>query len=280
MPRVSVILGVRDGMPWLPEAVASVLGQTLADLELVIVDDGSADGTAAWLAGLPDARVRVLHQAPAGLARALNRGVAASGAPLIARMDADDVALPERLARQAEYLDRHPEVGILGTGWRVLGPGGEVLEPPPPPADDAAIRAALPRRNPLAHPTVMLRRAVGDRAGWYDERLPVAQDYDLWLRLLGRTRFANLPEPLLLRRYTAAMTSLARDDARLAAELVIRWRAIRRGDLPPRALVHLVRPALGRALPPALRAAWRRRRRDGVGLVLRAGRERGGGRPL
>jgi hypothetical protein len=185
-------------------------------------------------------------------------------------MDADDVAEPERLARQVAFLDVHPEVGVLGTAWRELGPGGEVVEVPPPPGNDARIRALLPRRNPIAHPTVMLRRAVGDAVGWYDPRLPVAQDWDLWIRLARVTRFANLAEPLLRRRFSRGMTSLALEDLRLETEIRLKWRAVRRGDLPLSALVHLLRPALARAVPSGLRAARHRRRRDGVGLVFRA----------
>jgi len=91
----------------------------------------------------------------------------------------------------------------------------------------------------------------------------------LWLRVASRTRFANLPEPLLARRFSAAMTSLARDDLRLATEIRVRWAAIRRHDLPARAAVFLLRPAIVRLLPRALRTAYRRRRRDGVGLAVR-----------
>ena len=269
-PRVAVLLSVHDGMPWLAGAVASVLGQTREDFELVVVNDGSTDGTAAYLAGLADPRLIVARQPRAGLAAALNWAVGRSTAPLVARMDADDVAEPERLARQVAFLDAHPEVGVLGTAWREVGPGGEVLDVPPPPGGDARIRALLPRRNPIAHPTVMLRRAVGDAVGWYDPRLPVAQDWDLWIRVARLTRFANLAEPLLRRRFSPSMTSLALEDLRLETEIRLKWRAVRRGDLPLSALVHLVRPALARVTPPALRAARHRRRTDGVGLVFRA----------
>jgi glycosyltransferase involved in cell wall biosynthesis len=239
------------------------------DLELVVVDDGSTDGTPAVLAAVRDPRCRVLTIAAAGIATALNHGIAAARAPLVARMDADDIALPQRLARQAAFLERHPEVGVLGTGWREEGPGGEIVEVEPPPADDAAIRRVLRRRNPIAHPTVVIRRAVGDSVGWYDARLPVVQDYDLWLRLLPHTRFANLPEPLLVRRFSATMTSLARDDLRLATEMRVKWAAVRRGDVPAAAVVHLLRPALVRLLPHAVRRARRRRRTGGLGLAAR-----------
>ena len=109
---------VRDGERFVGEAVESVLGQTLADLELIVVDDGSTDSTPALLAGFAraDARVRVLTQAVGGLTSTLNAGCALVRAPLIARMDADDVALPDRLERQVAFLDAHPDVALLGGG--------------------------------------------------------------------------------------------------------------------------------------------------------------------
>ena len=270
-PRVSVVMPVRDIATYVGGAVESILTQSFDDLELVVVDDGSRDDTASVLAAVRDARLRYARQPAAGITVALNRGIALSRGELIARMDGDDVALPERLARQVAFLDAHPDVGVLGTGWRELGPGGRIVDVAPPIADDAGLRAALPRRNPFAHPTVIVRRSVGDAVGWYDERWPVAQDYDLWIRLAAATRFANLREPLLLRRFTPAMTSLARDDLRLETEARLKWRAIRRGDLPLRAVVYVLRSVLVRAVPSRVRAARRRRRGDGVGLVAPRG---------
>src|SRR5439155_963403 len=105
-PRVSVLLAVHDGAPWVKDAVASVLAQTLADLELVVVDDGSADATPALLAGIADRRLRVERRPRAGLTRALNLALGLARAPIVARLDADDVALPERLARQVAFVVR------------------------------------------------------------------------------------------------------------------------------------------------------------------------------
>src|SRR5262245_52482798 len=99
-PAVSVLMGVRDGAPWVGEAVASVLAQTAADLELIVIDDGSTDATAATLDAIDDSRIRVEHRAPSGLTRSLNRAIELARAPLFARLDADDLAEPERLARQ------------------------------------------------------------------------------------------------------------------------------------------------------------------------------------
>jgi glycosyltransferase involved in cell wall biosynthesis len=106
-PAVSVVMGVFDGAPWVGAAVASLLEQTLADLEVVVIDDGSTDATPDVLASIRDPRLRIERCARQGLTRALNRALDLARAPLVARLDADDLALPERLARQREYLDAH-----------------------------------------------------------------------------------------------------------------------------------------------------------------------------
>jgi glycosyltransferase involved in cell wall biosynthesis len=261
-PGVSVLMGVRDGAPWVGEAVKSILGQTLTDLELIVIDDGSMDGTAAILERFRhDVRLRVVPQGPAGLTRSLNRALAVASAPLIARLDADDIALPERLARQRAVLDAHPEVGVLGTGAREVDESGREIRVVIPPADHAALQRALIRANPMVHSSVMMRRTVLEALGGYDERLSVAQDYDLWMRMAGVTRLANISEPLVVRRLIARRVSVTRDTARLRAEWQIRWRAVRRGAYPWWCAAFALRPALALALPAALRAGLRQTRR-------------------
>jgi len=257
-PRVSVVLAVRDGEPWVGDAVRSILGQTLTELELVAVDDGSTDDTPRTLAGFVDARVRVARRAHQGLARSLNDGVSLARAPLIARLDADDVAAPERLARQLAFLDAHPEVGLLGTGAIEIDAAGREVGCVMPPAADADIRRALIRRNVFVHSSVMLRRQILADGGGYDATFPVAQDYDLWLRLARITRLANLPEPLVVRRLLPGRVSATREADRLRAEARVRWRELRAGRYPPWCVVFALRPQLALALPAAARHAWRR----------------------
>jgi len=258
MARLSVVMAVHNAERWVREALDSVLAQTVRDLEVIVIDDGSTDGTGAILDACRDPRVRVVHQPRAGLTRSLNRGIHTSTAPLVARLDADDVALPERFARQMAFLDAHPEVGLVGTGCREIAPSGEILGTVRPPADDGAIRRGLIRRNPFVHSSVMLRRAVLEQVGGYDEGLDVAQDYDLWLRMGSVTRMANLPDPLVLRRLAPGRVSSVRDSARLRAEVWIKFRALRRGTYPPWCAVFLAKPLLALALPRAARRFLRR----------------------
>lgn len=253
-PAVSVVMAVFDGAPWVGAAVESLLAQTLADLEVVVIDDGSADATPDVLASIRDPRLRTERCARQGLTRALNRALGLARAPLVARLDADDLALPERLALQCQYLETHPDVGLLGTGAREVDPAGREVAILRPPVDDAAIRRALIRANPFVHSSMMMRRTVLDRVGGYDPSFPVAQDYDLWMRMARVTRLANRPELLVIRRLPPGRVSAVRSNDRLLAEARVRWRAVRSRAYPWWCVVFALRPVTALALP----AAWRR----------------------
>lgn len=257
VPGVSVLMSVHNGAPWVRDAVTSVFAQTLADLELIVIDDGSTDATPELLASLRDPRLRVERRARQGLTLALNRALELGRAPLLARLDADDLALPERLERQRQYLDAHPDVGLLGTGAREVDPSGREVGIVRPPADDEAIRRALIRANPFVHSSVVMRRAALDLVGGYDPSFPVAQDYDLWMRLARVTRLANLPEPLVIRRLAAGRVTAVRDDDRLRAEARIRWRAVRSHVYPWWCAAFALRPLAALVLPTAWRRAIR-----------------------
>lgn len=257
-PKVSVILSVHDGEAYLDQAVSSVFQQTFTDFEFVVVDDGSTDRTPEVLASVRDPRLVVISQPHAGLTVSLNRAIRQSRGELIARMDADDAARPERFARQVAYLDAHSEVGLLGTGSEEITPSGEVVATVVPPATDSEIRQVLIRRNPFVHSSIMARRELIERAGGYDERLPVAQDYDLWMRVAALTRLANLPESLVRRRLLPGRVSRARDSERLRAEIGVKWRALRRRVYPWWCAVFLLKPLAALALPVPLREKTRR----------------------
>jgi glycosyltransferase involved in cell wall biosynthesis len=250
-------MAVHNGEPWLADAVGSILAQTLSDLELIVVDDGSTDGTHERLATIREPRLHVLRQSRRGQTAALNRGLHAARAPLIARIDADDVALPERLARQAAFLAGHPEVGLLGTAAHEITPAGAIVRTLTPPDDDQGLRRALMRANPFIHSSVMFRRALLDAVGHYDESFAVAQDYDLWLRMSRLTRLASLPEPLVLRRLAPGRLSSARDTTRLRDEVVAKLRALRSGASPAWSAVFVARPLGALLLPTPLRRAAR-----------------------
>jgi glycosyltransferase involved in cell wall biosynthesis len=200
-PTVSVVMAVYNGARFLRHAVDSILGQSLSDLEFVIVDDGSTDNTPRILDSLCDARlVRVINDRNLGLTRSLNRGIRASSGCYLARQDADDWSLPERLARQVVFLEAHPQVGLVGTGSRWIDGQNRFVRDWLPETDPAQLQQSLLWTVPFLHGTFLFRRACLADVGGYDERLPVAQDCDLLLRLSERWEVANLSEILYVHR--------------------------------------------------------------------------------
>ena len=271
-PLVSVVLPVCNGAATLPRAIATIAGQTLRNWELVIVENGSTDGTGALAeaAAAGDPRVRVLGLPARGLVPALNAGLAAARGALIARMDADDVAAPERLERQAAFLlaPENRGIGLVGCGVEFGG--------------DRAVQAGYARHvdwlnalatpeaialhrfveSPLAHPSTMFRRELVSQFGGYrDGAFP--EDYELWLRWLDAgVRMAKVPQVLLT--WADLPGRLSRTDPRYAPEAFFRLKAqwlareLKRRVGPRRLLVW------GAGRPTRKRAAWLER--EGIAI--------------
>lgn len=208
-PLVSVIMPVHNGGPWLRPAVDSVLGQDLADFELLAVDDGSTDGSDAVLRRYAEAdpRVRVLQPPGRGLVGALNCAIVAARAPLIARLDADDIAKPERLAIQRGHLDAHPRVGLLGSFAEKIDQDGHVIGRLTPATGSDELKTLLARTNPFIHSSIMMRTDIVRRLGGFRAAFEAAEDYDLWLRVSEVAELGNLPEYLTLYRWHPANVS-------------------------------------------------------------------------
>ncbi|HUL57747.1 MAG TPA: glycosyltransferase [Anaeromyxobacteraceae bacterium] len=242
MPRVAVLMPVRNAEPTVRAAAASILRQTDRDLRLVAVDDGSTDGTPAVLARLAarDGRVEVVRGPGEGIAGALNRGLARCDAEVVARMDADDVAHPSRLARQLEALRADAALAAIGSRVRLfprraLGAGMiryaawlNGLVTPDLVARDLLVEA------PLVHPAAAIRRDTLEAlGGWRDGPFP--EDYDLWLRIAERGgRLSNLPLPLLDWRESPGRAT--RTDVRygLARHVALKAEFLARGPLAGR----------------------------------------------
>ena len=213
MPRISVLMPVRNVERYVAAAVQSVLAQTCGDFELLVLDDASTDGTADAVRQLADARLRyVRHDAPRGVAVTLNQGLDAACGEFIARMDGDDLCRPDRFALQLDWLERHPELALCGAWIRIFGERRSFLLSYPTGSD--CVRAFLLFDNPLAHPTVMWRREALARHGLrYDETCPAAQDFELWSRCARHVAMDNLPLPLVRYRVHREAVSLARQAA-------------------------------------------------------------------
>lgn len=210
VPRVSVVMAVHNGERHLRQALESLLAQRLADIEVIAVDDGSTDATPGILASVADPRLRVVRRTHAGQTPCLNVGLWLARAPYVARQDADDVSLPERLEQQAAYFDRHAEVALLGSGVTVIDEEGRHLRDYIYPSDHDALVARLMRfESPFPHTTFMFRTEVVRGLGGYDERFPKAQDFDLLFRIIVRYRIASLPVPLCQLRLSISSSTFA-----------------------------------------------------------------------
>lgn len=219
----SVVLPMCNAERYLRLSIESILEQTFRELELVIVDDGSTDGSAAIAEEYAsrDARVRLLRLQRSGLSHALNAGVAASKGWYIARMDADDIAHPDRLRKQVAFLDATPSCVLVGTSIEVIDAVDGSLGTRYFAEDhEEIVEEMLHGTFAISHPTVLMRRAAFDAAGGYDQAMYPSDDFALWLEMSKSGRLANLREPLLrYRRHEQAVSVLNRP---LHHELTIR----------------------------------------------------------
>ncbi|HEX6229835.1 MAG TPA: glycosyltransferase [Solirubrobacterales bacterium] len=235
-PAVSVVVPAYNAEAFLAEAIESVLAQTLADLELVIVDDGSTDRTAEIVAEYArrDRQVVFERQANQGQAAAANRGVALARAPLIARLDADDLAMPDRLKRQHDFFAANPAVGLLGGAVAFIDEEGRVFAQVRYPLADAEIRRRLESGNPFVQSAVMFRRSAFERVGGYRPGFDLAEDVDLWLRIAEHFELANLPHEVVAYRVHAGQSSERALELQaihsLAAHVAARHRRAGRSD--------------------------------------------------
>ncbi len=196
-PQVSVLMAVRNGLPFVRDAVQSILDQSFRAFEFLIIDDGSTDGTGAFLESIVDPRVRLIRQEWGGLTRSLIRGLAEARGLYVARQDADDVSRVDRLEKQVAFLDANPDVLLVGAGVRLVGERGAVLRRYHYPTQHEPLVDALERvTSPLPHTTILFRRDEILACGGYRAVFRKAQDYDLYLRVAERGRLASLPEPL------------------------------------------------------------------------------------
>ncbi len=208
-PRISVIMPSYNTRQYIPEAIASILAQTMEDFELIVVDNGSTDGSHDYARSVLDPRVRVIMERSRGAGLATNAGIAASRASLLAIMDSDDVAHPNRLKIQLEFMDTHPDVVLLGAGFKFLV-GSSIVSPPQQPRDHDQIRRALLEGRPVIHnPSTMFRKNAAIAIGGHHFPGPGA-DCDFFLRMSDVGKLHNLTEALQFYRLHDQMTTVIR----------------------------------------------------------------------
>jgi glycosyltransferase involved in cell wall biosynthesis len=208
-PLVSVVMSVLDGADFLSEAVESILAQTFRDFEFIIVNDGSTDASASILDYFQqqDGRVQVYHRENRGLVESLNWGCSLARGKYIARMDADDIAVCERLAWQVRFMERDPNIGALGGAVELIDGPGASLGVAYTPLNDHEIRSRFPE-CPFWHPTVIMRTQAFRSTGGYRKIVIDAEDHDLWLRMAERFALANLGDVIVRYRVHPGQVSV------------------------------------------------------------------------
>jgi hypothetical protein len=234
-PAISVLMPVYNAGRFLVPAVESVLAQTLSDFELIAIDDGSADKSGKVLADFAtcDPRIRVFTQDNRGIVATLNRALELARAPLIARMDADDLSRPDRFAKQIACLRAHPEVGAVSGAIDYIDEAGTYIRTAVFPTEPASIARELPHRPCVCHAPVMARTQVLRSLGGYRRQLQYAEDYDLFLRMSEMVPIANLPDVLYAVRLHPVTISARHTATQELAALAARGAArLRRGGKP------------------------------------------------
>jgi glycosyltransferase involved in cell wall biosynthesis len=255
--RATVLIGCWNNAATLERAARSILSQTLEDIELIVVDDGSTDESLEVARSLGDERVRCLALSHRGISRSLNAGLHEARAPFVAIQDADDWSEPERLEREVAVLESAPDVAVVGCRMHEVDEDGRPLAP------RTSFRAGdvgdvLMRFNPIPNTSACLRREAVLSAGGYDPRYRTAMEYDLWLRLAEQYRIVALDEALATRVMSRTNVAARREREQIAEAIAIRVAALsRRRSL--RGAAGLVPPAISYVTPLPLKRALRRR---------------------
>jgi len=232
-PTVSVLMSVYNGRRYVGEAIESILAQTFADFEFLIIDDGSTDDSLRILEryAAQDQRIRLTSRPNKGLTRTLNELFAQSRGAFLARMDCDDVAMPRRFEQQLDALRADPGLVCVGGYFQLIDGDGRALTVLRPPTDDAEIqRQALAGHGSICHPTAMIRREAMEQINGYCEEFRIAQDVDLWLRLGEVGRLGNVPQTVLrFRLHEESVSETRRHEQRRSARMACERGWARRG---------------------------------------------------
>ncbi|MEE4454488.1 glycosyltransferase [Novosphingobium resinovorum] len=248
-PAISVAMSVYNGDRFLASAIESVLAQDFVDFEFLILDDGSSDGSAAIIRDYArrDPRIRARLRENRGLVASLNELIEMARAPIVARMDADDICRPDRFGKQFAFLQTHPDYGVVGSWSEDIGEAGEQLvrSGADHPETHEQLLAAIEAGGQLiCHPAVMYRRDVVRSVGSYHAAFRHCEDLDLWLRLSSITRLGNIPERLLrYRRYPGQVSSRHATEQQIGTAVAqVAWRERAAGRPDPTAQLDRLPP--------------------------------------
>lgn len=233
-PKVSVIMSTHNGERFIKEAINSVLGQTFSDFEFLIIDDCSTDLTSVILADYSqkDQRIKIISNSEnLGLTKSLNKAIQQAQGEYIARMDDDDISLPERLQKQLSFMEKNPKIALVGCLGLIIDERGETIGEKNLALGFPEIKKRLLFNNQFIHSSLFIRKSVLDKEGFYNNNFKKAQDYELVLRLAGKYPVINLAEKLLKWRFLPASISWKNKEQQKYA-IMARWWAITKYGYP------------------------------------------------
>lgn len=205
-PEISVIMSVYNAEKYLRESIESILNQTYTEFEFIIVNDGSTDSSLEIIKSYKDERIVLINQNNTGLAKSLNNGIEKSRSIFIARMDADDISLPDRLQKQYEFLSQNPEYVVIGSNAKNIDINGNYIHTSDLTTSNIQCKNKLPE-TPFIHPSVMFRKNAFCEAGKYPEYMLKAQDLILFSKISKYGKIANIEEPLIKYRIVPTANS-------------------------------------------------------------------------
>ena len=220
-PLISVLFPVYNGSLFLGQAIQSILDQTYDNFEIIIINDGSTDESAAIIQKYKDSRMRYYEQVNQGLAATLNRAIKLAKGKYVARQDQDDISLPQRFEKQVDFLESNLDHGMVGTWATIIREDGMADQEHSHPAESSMLKYELLFNNPFVHSSMMIRKDVFDKVGFYstDKSRQPPEDYELWSRIAREFEVANIPE--ILHVYREVPNSMSRDGANPFLERVI-----------------------------------------------------------
>ncbi len=256
-PIVSVVMSVYNAERYLRKSVESILNQAFKDFEFIIINDGSTDSSPKIIDeyAISDKRIVVIkNPSNLGLSRSLNIALENTKGDFVARMDADDISLPERLERQVGFLKENSSYGLIGSAYIEINDKGDIignqriefLE------TDEDIKKRIVGFNPFLHSGVMFKKEVQNCIGFYNDKFKYAQDYEFWIRIMTRYKVRNLPEVLLHKRYSNSMISVNKEKTQRFYAVKAKIRAIKLLNMPFGKSVYLLSDLMFLMLPKSI----------------------------
>ena len=225
-------MSVYNGEEFLKDSILSVLDQTYKDFEFIVVNDGSSDSSSKILEDFQknDSRIKIVNNNQnLGLTKSLNVGFIESKGEYIARLDAGDISLPERIEKQVNFLDTHKDIGLVGSWMYIINTKGEIIDNIKYPTEDKEIKKDLINYNPFVHSSIMFRKELASSINFYDEDYKYAQDYSFYFKLLPYIKFANIPETLVQYRKSPKSITSTKNKLQMSFANKARINAIKLG---------------------------------------------------